>query len=126
MTRKHRFRIALQETACNQIEHVVGAIADGQLIFADTEFLPQCLLEVPGIGIGVKPDIGSRVLDRGPRQGGTAQRVLVGREFVGVTDTEFAFEFLDGFTRLVRLKLVDLRQCAVDYSHLQGCPGIRA
>ena len=103
MSRVHRLGTTLEKTAGDQVEHVVRPVADGYLVLPDTEPSRQCLLQVPGVGIRIEPDIVDRVFDRGPRQWRTAQWIFVRCELVRVAYAELTFEFLDRFTRLVGL-----------------------
>ncbi len=101
---EHGVETWCQVGARHQLENVVGAIAQRDLVQLDTTALGQQAFQSEPIAIGVTGQLGQFVTDRRQCLGARAQRVFVARQLddAGRIQVQLAGQFVHGFARNVR------------------------
>ena len=96
----------LQVGAGNQIQHIIGAIAQGQLVAGHIQFFRQCRFQRKGGTVRVQVQL-VHMLERVQGLVAGPQRVFVAGQFDDIGNTQLSLQLVDGFTRLVGLELLD-------------------
>ncbi|MNI35318.1 hypothetical protein D3C73_893400 [compost metagenome] len=110
---EHGIQARRQISARHQLKNVVGAVAQRHLIQLDAALLGQQGLECKTVAVRVASQLGQRVTDGCQRFRTGAQRVFVARQFddAGRIQIQLASQFVHGFARNVRRKLLHARLC---------------
>ena len=108
---EHRIQARRQVSARDQLQNVIGAIAQGHLIQLDAALLGQQGLERETVAVRVAGQLRERIADGCQRLGAGAQRVFVACQFddAGRIEVQLARQFVHGLARNVRRKLLHAR-----------------
>ena len=98
-----------QKCPGDEFEHIIGTITKGETGRRKPVFFGQPLAQAERASIRIVIDILVAMLNGLQRLFTCTQRVFIGCQFDGTGDTKFTLEFLDGFTRQVRLQLLHTR-----------------
>ena len=85
-----------------QVEHVVGAVAEGQLLRRHAEMGGQRVLQAKAAAVGIAGKRLSRVRQRPLHRRPRPARILVAGQLDGIVDAALPGQFLDRFAGLVR------------------------
>jgi hypothetical protein len=110
---EHRVQARRQIGTRDQLKNVVGAVAQRDLVQLDAALLGQQGLERKTVAVRITGQLGQRFADRCQRLGTGAQRVFVARQLddAGRIDIQLTRQFVHGFARNVRRKLLHARLC---------------
>ena len=117
----HRLIAHADEGADDELDDLVRAVADDDLVGGHAQALRQAALQVEGRAVRVAVQVPERGRDRGQRLGRRTERVLVGGELDGAVDPEVALELLDRHARRIRRERPDpFRDEAAQVHHISG------